>query len=434
MMRYGLCRGWLTLCALLLSLSTWAATVTDINVLNNAHDATVILSVEGQPVYQVQTRQQPASLILDIRQQGILRGLPLNFSGKNLIKRVRAEKAPKPGTLRLVFDLVKPVRVQTATRHNAQHYVLTLSLNSTALPAAAPATKASPRTAHVAPSPAGKPAKNTSSSGKKGVFRPDTAAGTTSRASASNVGKPAKQQKIVIAVDAGHGGQDPGAIGAGQTQEKTVTLAIARQLQQKLNADPLFHAVLTRTGNYFISVKGRSEVARRQHANLLVSIHADSAPVRTASGASVWVLSNRRAQSEMANWLEQHEKQSELLGGAGDVLASASTDRYLSQAVLDLQFGHSQRVGYDVAVSVLEQLGRVGALHKAQPEHASLGVLRSPDIPSLLVETGFISNPREENMLRSPEYQAQIAQAIYLGLRRYFLANPLQTAPPDKKN
>ncbi|SUG68378.1 N-acetylmuramoyl-l-alanine amidase II [Salmonella enterica subsp. enterica] len=143
----------------------------------------------------------------------------------------------------------------------------------------------------------------------------------------------------------------------------------------------MFKGVLTRDGDYFISVMGRSDVARKQNANFLVSIHADAAPNRDATGASVWVLSNRRANSEMANWLEQHEKQSELLGGAGDVLANSQSDPYLSQAVLDLQFGHSQRVGYDVATNVLSQLDGVGSLHKRRPEHASLGVLRSPGYP-----------------------------------------------------
>ncbi|EAO1955410.1 N-acetylmuramoyl-L-alanine amidase AmiB, partial [Salmonella enterica] len=235
--------------------------------------------------------------------------------------------------------------------------------------------------------------------------------------------------KVVIAIDAGHGGQDPGAIGPGGTREKNVTIAIARKLRTLLNNDPMFKGVLTRDGDYFISVMGRSDVARKQNANFLVSIHADAAPNRDATGASVWVLSNRRANSEMANWLEQHEKQSELLGGAGDVLANSQSDPYLSQAVLDLQFGHSQRVGYDVATNVLSQLDGVGALHKRRPEHASLGVLRSPDIPSILVETGFISNHGEERLLASDRYQQQIADAIYRGLRKYFAAHPIQSAP-----
>jgi len=134
----------------------------------------------------------------------------------------------------------------------------------------------------------------------------------------------------------------------------------------------------------------------------------------------------------MANWLEQKEKQSELLGGAGDLLANSQADPYLSQAVLDLQFGHSQRVGYDVAVKVLQQLRGITPLHKRLPEHASLGVLRSPDIPSLLVETGFISNAGEERLLGSSAYQEKIALAIHKGLRSYFLAHPLQSVPKQE--
>ncbi len=253
-----------------------------------------------------------------------------------------------------------------------------------------------------------------------------TATEVTPRSSRVSAGS---GDRVVVAIDAGHGGQDPGAIGPSGLKEKNVTIAIARRLQAMLDADPQFKPVLTRNGDYFISVMGRSDVARKQGANVLVSIHADAAPNRSASGASVWVLSNRRANSEMAGWLEQHEKQSELLGGAGDLLANSQADPYLSQAVLDLQFGHSQRVGYDVAVKVLQQLQSVGSLHKRRPEHASLGVLRSPDIPSLLVETGFISNSTEERLLGSSAYQEKIAKAIHNGLRSYFLAHPLQADP-----
>ena len=242
---------------------------------------------------------------------------------------------------------------------------------------------------------------------------------------------PAKPQagsrQIIIAIDAGHGGQDPGAIGQKGNREKDVTLSVARKLEARLRNDPMFKPVLTRSGDYFISVAGRSEVARKQSANMLVSIHADSAPNRSARGASVWVLSNRRANSELGKWLEQSEKQSELLGGAGDALDGA--DPYLSQTVLDLQFGNSQRVGYDVAVAVLSELRKVGSLHKKTPEHASLGVLRSPDIPSILVETGFISHASEEQLLISDVYQEKLAASIHAGLRNYFLAHPLQNAP-----
>ncbi|MGP1954579.1 MAG: N-acetylmuramoyl-L-alanine amidase, partial [Arsenophonus sp. NC-QC1-MAG3] len=191
-------------------------------------------------------------------------------------------------------------------------------------------------------------------------------------------------RKVIVAIDAGHGGKDPGAIGKNGYHEKNITMSIGNKLENHLKTDPMFNPVMTRNGDYFISVASRSEVARKKAADMLVSIHADAAANNRTRGASVCVLSNQRAKSELSNWLEQHKKQSELLGGAGDALANGA-DLYLNQAILDLQFGNSQRVGYAVAVKVLRELSKIGNIHKYDPEHASLGVLRSPDIPSILV-------------------------------------------------
>ena len=222
-----------------------------------------------------------------------------------------------------------------------------------------------------------------------------------------------------IAIDPGHGGKDPGAIGHNlKIYEKNVTLSIAKELKALLDKDPHFRAVLTRNGDYFISVPQRSEIARKYKANYLVSIHADSSETPNLRGASVWVLSNRRANDEMGQWLEDHEKRSELLGGAGNVLASHN-EKYLDQTVLDLQFGHSQRVGYELGNIVLRHFSQIASLSRPTPRHASLGVLRSPDIPSILVETGFLSNQEEELKLSTPAYRKKIAQVIYNGLVEY---------------
>ncbi|MCO6537087.1 MAG: N-acetylmuramoyl-L-alanine amidase [Gilliamella sp.] len=229
--------------------------------------------------------------------------------------------------------------------------------------------------------------------------------------------------KVVIAVDAGHGGKDSGAIGKNKLYEKTVTLSIAKKLTNLLNKDPNFKGVLTRSSDNFISVSQRSEIARKNKANLLVSVHADAAPNRNATGASIWVLSTKRADTELGRWLEQDEKQSQLLGGAGDAL-SDDHDPHLSQAVLDLQFSYSQRVGYELAKQVLKEMKGITKLHKSAPEHASLGVLRSPDIPSILVEVGFISNEGEERLLSSNAHQDKIAKAIYQGIKNYVKQNP----------
>lgn len=233
-------------------------------------------------------------------------------------------------------------------------------------------------------------------------------------------------QQVIIAIDAGHGGKDPGAIGQNGLREKDVNFAVARQLYALLVADPMFKPVLTRNSDRFISVAGRSDIARDKNAHLLVSIHADAAQNNSAKGSSVWVLSNKRADSEMGRWLEQQEKQSELLGGGGDALSRGETNPYLSQAVIDLQFANSQRVGYTVATTLLDELKSLGNLHKREPEHASFGILRSPDIPSVLIEVGFISNAHEERLLGSVAHQNKLARTIYQGLRRHFLENPLQ--------
>ncbi|MBN6710655.1 N-acetylmuramoyl-L-alanine amidase [Haemophilus haemoglobinophilus] len=222
-----------------------------------------------------------------------------------------------------------------------------------------------------------------------------------------------------IAIDPGHGGKDPGAIGRNlNIYEKNVTLSIARELKKLLDKDPNFRAVLTRKGDYYISVPQRSEIARKHKANYLVSIHADSSVSTLLRGASVWVLSNRRANSEMGQWLEDHEKRSELLGGAGNVLASHK-EKYLDQTVLDLQFGHSQRAGYELGSIVLRHFARIATLSRNTPQHASLGVLRSPDIPSILVETGFLSNVEEEKKLNTLAYRNQLAKVIYESLVEY---------------
>lgn len=228
------------------------------------------------------------------------------------------------------------------------------------------------------------------------------------------------QARTVVVIDAGHGGKDPGAIGKTLgIKEKEVTLSISKELKALLDADPNFKAVMTRNSDVFIQLPERTEIARKNKANYLVSIHADSSPISSeVKGASVWVLSNQRASDEMGKWLEESEKQSELLGGAGRILSN-NNERYLNQTVLDLQFSHSQRAGYELGKTVLARMANMTTLAKSAPQHASLSVLRSPDITSILVETGFLSNPVEEKKLATASYRKQLAKAIYNGLVAY---------------
>ncbi|MDQ1213394.1 N-acetylmuramoyl-L-alanine amidase AmiB [Pantoea anthophila] len=407
---------------LLVCTPLFAATLSDIKVANGDSQATITLNFAGQPVYGFFPLRNPDRVVLDVRQSGVVQGLPLNFSGENIVKRIRSSTPKDKQSVRLVFELTQAGKTRAVTQRNGNRYsvVFTITGKAPAVTRGAPAPVAAPSRAPV----------------QSAAANPFNANPVTSVSSSASTVRPgamvSHNDTVIVAIDAGHGGQDPGAIGQHGLQEKNVTIAIARKLRVLLNNDPMFKGVLTRDGDYFISVMGRSDVARKANANVLVSIHADAAPSHAATGASVWVLSNRRANNEMANWLEQKEKQSELLGGAGDLLANSQADPYLSQAVLDLQFGHSQRVGYDIAQKVLQQLRGVTSLHKRLPEHASLGVLRSPDIPSLLVETGFISNSSEERLLGSSAHQDKIAQSIYKGLRTYFLAHPLQSIPKEE--
>lgn len=376
-----------------IGLPLWAAVLTDIAVRDGSGGSNqVTLSFSGKPTYGYFSLSGPDRLVLDLRNTRKEMSLPKRYRGK-LVETIRTSTPPQGGTLRLVMELSQRVNAKAVTESrggNKYQVVLTI-----------------------------KPQSGSSRSSATTNSRQELRS-TPGRSS----------ERIVIAIDPGHGGQDPGAIGKNGLREKQVTIAIATKLRDLLNRDGNFKAVMTRERDYFISVGGRSEIARGKDAQLLVSIHADAAPNRSAKGASVWVLSNRRANSEMGRWLEDHEKQSELLGGAGEVLSGNNNDRYLSQTVLDLQFGHSQRVGYDVASRVLREMGRISPLHKRRPEHASLGVLRSPDIPSLLVETGFISNPTEERLLGSSSHQTKVATAIYHGIRSYYRDHPAARSTP----
>ncbi|MDF1655738.1 MAG: N-acetylmuramoyl-L-alanine amidase [Coxiellaceae bacterium] len=232
--------------------------------------------------------------------------------------------------------------------------------------------------------------------------------------------KPQKLRQVVIVIDPGHGGKDPGATGRRGTHEKNVVLSISRQLQRLINQQRGFKAVLTRTGDYYLSLRKRLAIARKYKADMFIAVHADAYKNRKAHGASVYALSERGATSEAARWLAQRENKSELMGGVelsgkGHLLRSVLID--LSQTAT---ISASLKIGNDM----LHSLRRVTSLHHSVVEQAAFVVLKSPDIPSLLVETGFISNRHEENNLRSVRYQKRIANALMLGIKRYFVTYP----------
>lgn len=329
--------------------------------------------------------QNPDRLVIDFQNSQLEKKqlLPQQVAGST-IKKIRTSTPPRSTALRIVIELQAAVKASFTDKGAGKTVIVNIP------------TKNTKKTTNVSPSP------------------------VTTKASKAQTKAPINSNVLTIAIDAGHGGRDPGAIGTHlRIKEKNITLQIAKELQGMLDRDPRFRSVLTRSDDYFISVPDRSEIARKKQANYLVSIHADSNHSANFKGASVWVLSNQRANNEMGKWLEDHEKQSQLLGGAGNVLSSHH-EKYLDQTVLDLQFGHSQRVGYLLGKSILKRMGNIANLSKTTPQHASLGVLRSPDIPSVLVETGFLSNPKEEQLLSTAAYRKKMANAIYQGLIDYY--------------
>jgi N-acetylmuramoyl-L-alanine amidase len=235
-----------------------------------------------------------------------------------------------------------------------------------------------------------------------------------------------RDRDIIVAIDAGHGGNDPGSIGPAGTYEKHITLSIAKKLEAMVNAERGMKAFMTRSGDYYISPNKRPELARQQKADLLISIHADAFTQPEPRGGSVWVLSMRRADTELGRWMERTERHSELLGGAAEVISDKSSERYLAETILGLSMDHSMATSHDLGNKVIQELKGVTKLHKKAPQAASLAVLTSPDIPSILVEVGFISNPQEEKNLNWTKYRERLAKAMFNAAKRYF-----KQVPPD---
>lgn len=230
------------------------------------------------------------------------------------------------------------------------------------------------------------------------------------------------KRDIIIAIDAGHGGEDPGAMGPGRVMEKRVVLAIAKELQSLLQKEPGFAPFMVRTGDYYLGLRERTEKARKANADFFVSIHADAFKYASASGSSVFILSERGATSEAARWLADKENQSDLIGG----IKLEDKEDHLVMTLLDLSMTNKRNESMQLGNHILEQMKHISRLHKSQVEEAAFMVLKAPDMPALLVETGFISNPQEARRLADPNYQKKMAAAIFTGVTRYFRAHPPQ--------
>lgn len=390
------------LLGLVTSSVTYANALKSFRVWPSPDETRVVMDLSSEAHFTYFTLSNPDRLVVDLKDTTMKAKLPVMVSKSPVLKRIRKSSAPEKGTYRLVFELKKKATPElftlapTPKKEYGNRLVVDFPHGQTAV---IHTQQSSP--AHTSANKLIPP-----------------------KAIARDASQFYGNSDIVVAVDAGHGGEDPGSIGPGGKYEKNVTISIARKLKAQIDAVPGMRAVLTRRGDYFVNLNKRSEIARKNKAHLLVSIHADAFGTPQPRGASVFVLNTRRANTEIAKWVEDHERQSELLGGAGQVLAKNNNDKNVSQTLLDLQFSHSQKEGYTLATDMIRQLKQVVRMHRSKPVNASLAVLKSPDIPSVLVETGFISNPTEERLLFQRTHQDKIARALSKAIVDYFNDNP----------
>lgn len=418
-------------------------------------DYTRITLESNEPLqYELSMLDNPHRVIMDLRNVKLtptLNALPQKVDAIDpFVQKVRIGQF-KSDVIRLVFDLkanVVPKTFVVAPNNNMQHRLvldiyhpdkagkiqdntridnmagtdhdadvledLVTSLSQPMRQAKVQAAAPSPQTHQPPrPKPQASPAKqsgNTNTTDTAGSKNPERKAATK------------VPRMLIVAIDAGHGGKDPGAVGSLGTHEKDVTLAIARKLKERIDKEPNMRAVLTRDGDHYISLPQRRINARRANASLFVSIHADANPRPHAHGSSVFTLSEHGASSTTASWLANKENSvdNDLMGGID--ITTKSKD--IKELLLDLSVNATINDSVKLAEQVLKQLGDVNHLHKRQVEQAGFAVLKSPDIPSILVETAFLSNPREEEKLRNHTYQNKLADAVFSGIKSYFIKNP----------
>lgn len=241
-----------------------------------------------------------------------------------------------------------------------------------------------------------------------------------------NSAGPNRDKDIIVVIDAGHGGVDPGSIGPAGTYEKRITLSIAKMLESKINAEPGMRAIMTRSGDYYISPNERPRIAVKANADLLISIHADAFTTPQPRGGSVWVLSKGRAESELGRLIEQTERSSELLGPAAQVIEDRDTERYFAETILNMSMDLFRASSYELSNKMIGEMKGVTRMHKKTPQSASLAVLTAPETPSILVEVGFISNPQEEKNLNWKEHRQRLANAMFTSIKGFF-----RKTPPD---
>jgi N-acetylmuramoyl-L-alanine amidase len=369
--------------------------------------------------------KDPERLVVDIE------GLELNATLKELVAKIQSNDPyirqvrvgqNRPNVVRLVFDLKEEINPQVFTLAPVGGYQHRLVFDLYPInppdPIAAMIRKGE---WHLdAPSDTKIAANAKPESLPDAAAKPVDAKLVKADADAGNDKPPQVTRMITIALDPGHGGEDPGAIGRGGSREKDVVLAIAKRLKAKLEEQPNIRVMLTRDGDYFVPLHVRVQKARKVQADLFMSIHADAWVEPTARGSSVFVLSEKGATSTAARWLANKENAADLIGGVN----IKSHDRQLAGVLLDLSTTAQINDSLKLGKAVLNEIGGINRLHKAAVEQAGFAVLKAPDIPSILIETAFISNPEEEEKLGDDAYQNQMADAVLKGVRKYFAKNP----------
>lgn len=367
----------------LLFLTSQIAGAASVSVKNlrlwNAPDNTrVVLDLSGSIKHRITKFDNPPRIAIDLQHGKLKSGLPKHVKDNPYIKRFRYGQFDKT-VVRIVIDLKREVKVKSfELKPNASYgYRLVIDLFDKYSASPAPAAIAKPK--------------------------PVVPGG-----------------KIVVAIDAGHGGEDPGALGKRKTKEKIVVLSIARELEKLLANDKDFKPYMVRTGDYYVALRNRTKLASMKNAHLFVSIHADAFKNTKARGASVFTLSNRGATSEMARWLAKKENSSDLAGG----VSIKDKDDYTAKTLFDLSKDKTMEYSLIFGKAIHKELGTFARMHKKNVEQAGFVVLKTPNIASVLVETGFISNPGEEKKLRSKNYQKKVAKAIYRGIKKFRKQNP----------
>ncbi len=435
-------RTWLFVtCLLLAGVAEAALNITATRVWPAPDYTRITFEAKDPILHSMIILQNPDRLVIDLQEAEIspaLRSLSDKIlSSDPYIKAVRVGNF-KPGVVRVVVDLKSEIRPELFSLPPAGEYSHRLVLDIYPLvdPLMALVQQLNPGDAAVPPvaSPAVTTPPTAAPETSVGVITPDANVTpvppitpepapmpeVAPPADKPQADKPLTSRMITVVLDAGHGGEDPGAIGARGSREKDITLSIAKKLKAQIDREPNMRAVLTRDGDFFLPLNSRVQKARKVQADLFVSIHADAFTRKEANGSSVFALSERGATSAFARYLAQKENESDLIGG----VSINVKDPHLARTLLDLSQTATINDSLKLGQAVLGKIGQINRLHKPRVEQAGFAVLKAPDIPSILVETAFISNPEEERRLTDPGYQDKMAASILEGIKKYFSTNP----------